>query len=110
MILFALFALGGRWAQLHPERIVSKGFFIGPNTFGARAFRFEVAALGTFAVFGGAQAITFILLSSVAHSAPAVWIAHLIAISVGLIAAIYVRREVRRRPAYVSHTPNGWWP
>jgi hypothetical protein len=61
--LFALFALAGRWIQLHPERMVPKGQFVGPNTRGARFFRAQMAILGTFVVFGGTTAAVFSLLS-----------------------------------------------
>jgi len=110
IVFFVLFALGGRWAQLHPERIVSKGLFTGRDTFGARLFRAQIAVIGTFAVFFGTQSVIFTALSSVVHSVALIWIAHLIAITTGIIAAVHVRREVQGQPKYVSDTPNGWWP
>ena len=110
-ILFALFALGGRWIQLHRERTVPKGQFVGPNTLGARLFRAQVAILGTFMVFGGTTAAVFSLLSLLTSASVRLGLlAKLIGAVAGVLAAIYVRWEARTRPEYVSNTPYGWWP
>jgi cytochrome c biogenesis protein CcdA len=110
-ILFAVFALGGRWIQLHPERTVPKGHFVGPNTRGARLFRAQVAILGTLMVFGGTAATVFSLLSLLTSASVRLELfAKLIALVAGVLAAIRVRREVRTRPQYVSSSPYGWWP
>jgi hypothetical protein len=37
-------------------------------------------------------------------------LAKLIGAVAGVPAAIYVRREARTRPEYVSNTLYGWWP
>jgi hypothetical protein len=110
-ILFAVFAFGGRWIQLHPERTVPKGQFVGPNTLGARLFRAQIAILGTFVVFAGTTAAVFSLLSLL--TTPSVRLepmAKLVGVVAGAIAAIYVRKEARTRPEYVSSSPYGWWP
>lgn len=110
-ILFAVFAFGGRWIQLHPERTVPKGQFVGPDTFGARFFRAQMAVLGTFMVFDGTTAVVFSLLSLLtAASVRLELLAKLIGVVAGVLAAIYVRKEARTRPAYVSSSPYGWWP
>ena len=110
-ILFAVFALGGRWIQLYPERTVPKGQFIGPNTFGARFFRAQMAILGTFMVFAGTTAVVFSLLSLLTSASVRLeLLAKLIGVVAGVLAAIYVRKEARTRPDYVSSSPYGWWP
>ena len=110
-ILFALFALAGRWIQLHPERTVPKGQFVGPNTRGARLLRAQMAILGTFMVFGGTTAAVFSLLSLLTSASVRLELmAKLIGAVAGVLAAIHVRREARIRPEYVSNTPYGWWP
>lgn len=110
-ILLALFALGGRWTQLHPERVVPKGQFIGPNSPGARLFRVQVAFVGTFMVFGGTAGAIFSLLSLLTlRSALLQVLAKLIGVAAGVLAAIHVRKEARTRPEYVSNSPYGWWP
>ena len=110
-IFFAAFALGGRWIQLHPERTVPKGQFVGPNTRGARMFRAQMAILGTFMVFGGTTAAVFSLLSLITGASVRLeLLAKLIGVVAGVLAAIRVRREVRIRPEYVSSSPYGWWP
>jgi hypothetical protein len=110
-ILFAVFALGGRWIQLHPERTVPKGQFVGPNTLGARLFRAQIAILGIFMVFGGTTAAVFSLLSLLTPaSARLELLAELIGVAAGVLAAIRVRMEARTRPEYVSSSPYGWWP
>ena len=110
-ILFAGFSLGGRWIQLHPERIVTKGQFVGPDTRGARLFRAQMAILGTFVVFGGTTAAVFSLLSLVIPASVRFEvIAELIGGVAGVFAAIRVRKEARTRPQYVSTSPYGWWP
>jgi hypothetical protein len=110
-ILFAVFALGGRWIQLHPERTVPKGQFVGPNTLGARLFRAQMAILGTFMVFGGSTAAVFSLLSLLTSASLRLELAaKLIGVIVGVLAAIRVRREVRTQAEYVSSSPYGWWP
>jgi hypothetical protein len=110
-ILFAVFALAGRWIQLHPERTVPKGQFVGPNTLGARLFRAQMAILGTFMVFGGTTASVYSLLSLLTSASVRLeLLAKLIGVFAGVFAAIRVRREARTRPEYVSSSPYGWWP
>jgi len=110
-ILFAAFALGGRWIQLHPERTVPKGHFVGPNTLGARLFRAQIAILGTFMVFAGTTAAIFSLLSLLTSASVRLELmAKLIGAVAGVLAAMHVRREARTRPEYVSNSPYGWWP
>jgi hypothetical protein len=110
-VFFALFALGGRWIQLHPERVVPKGQFVGPNTAGARLFRLQIALLGTFIVFGGTAASVSSLLSLVTFgSVPMELTAKLIGVVAGVLAAVHVRKEVKGQPEYVSTSPYGWWP
>jgi len=60
VLIAALFGLVGRWIQLHPERIVPKGQFVGRDSSGARLFRAQVILVGSFTVFGG----TFVVVSS----------------------------------------------
>lgn len=96
MVAFAFF---GRWLQLHTERIVSKGCFAGPNTFLARMFRVQVAFVGTFAVFGGTWGAVFGVLSAFTFNSIVLgWTAQVIGLSVGIYAAIRVRKQVRVRP------------
>ena len=65
------FAFLGRWLLLHPERLAPEGQFMGPYTFGARLFRFQVTAVGTFALFFGALGSIFAALHWVAVFSPA---------------------------------------
>ena len=110
-ILLALFALGGRWIQLHPERVVPKGQFVGPNSPGARLFRVQIVLVGGFMVFGGTAGVIFSLLSLLTFgSAPLQLPAKLVGVVAGVLAGIYVRKEARTRPEYVSSSPYGWWP
>jgi hypothetical protein len=107
----AAFALFGRWVQLHPEKIVPTGHFIGPDTLGARLFRLQVAVMGTIAVFGGTYGalhglLQFINVGSVVLS----WMMTTAAAATGLVAAVYVRREANARPMHKSTSPYGWWP
>jgi membrane associated rhomboid family serine protease len=105
------FALGGRWIQLHPERVVPKGQFVGPNSFGARLFRGQIFFVGTFGVFGGTwMAVHSILWLLTFGSIGLGWAAQLLGVCAGVFAAVYVRNEVKKRPAYVSDSPYGWWP
>ncbi|MGA8867113.1 MAG: hypothetical protein WB510_09100 [Candidatus Sulfotelmatobacter sp.] len=110
-ILFAVFAFVGRWIQLHPERTVPKGQFVGPNTFGARLFRGQMAILGTFMVFGGSTAAVFSIFSLLTFGSVRFEVfAKLIGVIAGVLAAIRVRKEAQSRPEYVSSSPYGWWP
>ena len=110
-LLAALFGLVGRWIQLHPERIVPKGQFVGRDSFGARLFRAQVVLVGTFMVFGGTFGVVFSALSRLTfRSAILQVLAQLICLVVGVLAAIRVRKEARSRPEYVSSSPYGWWP
>ena len=61
-LLSAAFALLGRWIQLHREKIVPTGHFMGPDTLGARLFRVQIAVIGTIAVFGGTYGALYGLL------------------------------------------------
>jgi membrane associated rhomboid family serine protease len=111
IVLAVGFGLGGRWIQLYPERVVPKGYFVGPNTLGARLFRAQMVVLGGFMVLGG----TWIALSSTLSlvsfgSSIVVWFGQIIGVTAGVAAVIYVRREVNARPPYISDTPYGWWP
>jgi hypothetical protein len=109
--LFSLFALLGRWVQLHPEKIVSKGHFAGENTFGARLFRIQVACLGTFIVFCGTWCALFALLHVFTFDSVVLQgIVQFAAIGGGIIAAMVVRKEANARPRHVSDNPFGWWP
>lgn len=110
-LLCAGFALLGRWLQLHPERIVPEGQFMGQNTFGARLFRAQVFLVGTFAVFGGTCGALYSLLQLAAFgSAVLDWVIRLAALVAGILAAIHVRKEVKARPVHESKSPYGWWP
>jgi hypothetical protein len=103
--------LPGGGFNFTPERVVPKGHFVRPDTFGARVFRGEIAILGTFAVLSGTWGAVFSLLSLLnLHSSLLSWITQLTGIAGGILAAIYVRKEVTTRPPYVSNTPYGWWP
>jgi membrane associated rhomboid family serine protease len=109
--LFTTVAFFGRWIQLHPERVVMNGIFMSPHTFGARLFRAQAAIVGTLAVFGGAWCVVFALLSRLALVSLALgWTAQVVGVCAGVYAAVYVRKEVRARPEYVSNNPHGWWP
>ncbi len=84
---------------------------MGPYTFGARLFRFQVTAVGTFALFFGALGSIFAALHWVAVFSPALLVLPVIlGIFCGTYAVIYVRKELKSRPAYVSNNPHGWWP
>ena len=107
----ALFGLLGRWIQLHPERIVPKGQFVGRDSSGARLFRAQVVLVGTLMVFGGTFGVIVSLLSLLTfRSLVLQLLARLIGLVVGVLAAICVRKEVRSRPEYDSDSPYGWWP
>lgn len=111
VLISAIFALGGRWIQLYPERLVPKGQFSGPDSRGARLYRIQVSVLGAFMVFGG----TWSAISSLAYllsfgSVVVFWIGSLTGIIAGVIAVKHVRKEAKARPPYVSNTPYGWWP
>lgn len=93
-LLSAVIALGGRWVQLYPERVVPKGHFTGPNTRGARLFRIQIAILGTFAVFAGTCSAVFSLLSLLIFGSESLgWIAQLMGVVAGILVALRVRRE-----------------
>jgi len=110
-LFFTGFALLGRWVQLHPERVAPKGHFIGPDTFGARLFRTEVAVVGTVAVLGSTWATVRSLFSLLTTSSAVLTaVMQLAGLAAGAAAAIYVRKEVSIRPPYVSASPYGWWP
>ena len=107
----ALFGLVGRWIQLHPERIVPKGQFVGRDSAGARLFRAQVVLVGSFMVFAGTFGLVSFLLSILTfRSAVSQLLARLTGLIVGIVAAIRVRKEARSRPEYVSSSPYGWWP
>lgn len=119
ILLSPAFALVGRWIQLHPEKIVHHGQFMGPDTIGARLFRVHVAVIGTIAVFGGTcgTVLGFLILNFM--DVPAVdwmmglaikWMMRLAIIAVGIAAAVYVRREAKARPLHKSNSPYGRWP
>jgi hypothetical protein len=110
-IVCVVFAVGGRWAQLNPERVVPKGQFVGPNTAGARLFRLQVAILGTVAVFAGTSGAVFSVLSLLTVRSLFLTLAvKLIGAVAGTLVAIHVRKEARNRPEYVGSGPYGWWP
>lgn len=104
------FAMLGRWIQLHPERVVPKGYFTSVDSLGARVFRLQITLLGCFMVFGGVAACINLIASPWSRRSLLGWIAILLAYASGVVAAVYVRKEVRARPPYVSNTPYGWWP
>jgi hypothetical protein len=105
------FASLGRWLLLHPERLVPKGQFMGPNTFGARLFRLQVTAVGTLAVFFGASGSIFAALYWIASFAPVLLTLPVILGGFfGVYSVTYVRKELKSRPAYISNNPHGWWP
>lgn len=111
IVMGIVFALLGRWVQLHPERVVPKGHFVGPNTFGARLFRAQTVVIGGFAVFGGTWIAVSKLLTLVSFDLSILaWIAQFIGVAAGAAAVSYVRKEVKKQPPYVSNTPYGWWP
>ena len=108
VLISIIFALGGRWIQLYPERLVPKGQFIGPDSIGARFCRAQAAVLGTFMVLAG----TWFAISSLASllsfgSALVFWIGHLVGVAAGVIATTHVRKEAKARPPYVSNSPYG---
>jgi membrane associated rhomboid family serine protease len=106
-----VFALGGRWIQPFPERLVPKGQFVGADSRGARFYRVQTASLGTFMVFAGTWGAIFSLVSLLGNgSALLAWIGHLLGVAAGIFAAARVRGEAKLRPPYVSNSPYGWWP
>ena len=110
-VLAALFGFVGRWIQLHPERVVPKGQFVGRDSSGARLFRAQMILVGTFMVFGGTFGVVSSLLSLLTFGSAVLQVlSRLIAIVLGVLAAIRVRKEARARPEYVSSSPYGWWP
>jgi hypothetical protein len=110
-LLSAVWALFGRWIQLHPEKVVPAGHFVGPDTLGARLFRVQVAVIGTVAVFGGTYGALHELLQFLAFRSVALgWIIVLTAAATGVVVALYVRREASARPIHKSSSPYGWWP
>jgi membrane associated rhomboid family serine protease len=110
-LIYAAFAIGGRWIQLCPERVVPKGYFTGANTTGARFFRVQIAILGTFAVFAGTWLAVFSLLSLLTFGSSSLgWIAQLMGIVAGIVVAVLVRKEAKTQPPYISKSPYGWWP
>jgi len=109
VLMLVGFALLGRWMQLHPERIVPKGWFIGENTFGARLLRAQATVVGGFAVLAGtafALSTALVPLTS-GHSVLQV-IVWLLAVTLGILAVSYVRKEVKRQPLYRSTSPHRW--
>jgi hypothetical protein len=111
ILLFAGFALLGRWLQLHQERVFPKGYFVAVNSWGAKLARAQVAVVGTFAVVGGTAGSISRLLSVVPVRSQFLAAAIVvIGLSAGVMAAIYVRKEVRVLPPHQSTDPNGWWP
>ncbi len=108
--LLVAFAFFGRWIQLHPEKVAPKGSFGGPNTFWARLFRAQVIFIGTGAVLGGTWCAVFGLLSALTSNLIVLGIGQVAGLGLGMYVAVRVRKEVRRRPAYVSTSPYGWWP
>lgn len=67
--------------------------------------------MGTLMVFGGTTGTVRSLLSLfTTNSAQFEWTANLVGATAGVIAAVYVRKQVKKRPPYVSNTPFGWWP
>lgn len=110
-LLSAAFALFGRWIQLHPEKIVPAGQFMGPDTLGARLFRVQVAVVGTVAVFGGTCGALYELLRFATFGSVALgWMMVLTAVAAGILAAVYVRCEANALPMHKSNSPYGWWP
>ena len=87
--------------RLHPEKIVPKGWFTGENTFGAKLFRVEATTIGVFAVFcGTASALSTVLQPLMSAHTSLQFVMWLLATAAGVLAVIYFRNEVRRRPRY----------
>jgi len=111
VLMSAAFAAAGRWIQLKPHRVVPTGHFIGANTFGAQLFRVQMAVMGIFMVFAGSFGTMFFVLGALSFGSIILgWVGMLIAIVAGIVAAVYVRREVKKHPVHVSESPLGWWP
>ena len=116
MILFEVpiflgFALLGRWMQLYPEKIVPKGIYTGENTFGAKLLRTEAKVIGAFAVLGGTTfALSTALQPLTSGHTILQFLTWSVAIVLGVLAVVYVRKEVRKWPPYKSTSPYGWWP
>ena len=111
IVMFVGCALGGRWVQLHPEKIAPKGWFVGENSFGARLLRAQATVTGGFAVFIGTTfALSTVLEPLTFGHGRLRFLTWCVGIASGVLAAAYVRREVKNRPPYQSTTPYGWWP
>jgi hypothetical protein len=111
VFISVFFAFGGRWILLHPERLVSKGQFTGPDSPGARLYRIQALVVGTGMVFGGTSMAVSSLASLLSFgSAVMLWMGSLLGIAAGVIAAMHVHKEAKARPPYVSNSPYGWWP
>jgi hypothetical protein len=110
-LIFGAFAFLGRWLQLNPEKIIPVGSFMGRDTFGARFFRAQVALVGTGAVFGGTAFAVYSLTRPMAPESligsVMIW---LITVLAGIAAAMYVRKEVQRKPVHQNNNPHGWYP
>jgi membrane protein implicated in regulation of membrane protease activity len=111
LLMFVALALGGRWMQLHPEKIVPKGWLVSEKSFGAKLLHAEATVIGGFAVFLGTTfgLSTVLQLLTFGHAVLR-FLTWCVAITIGVFAARYVRKEVRNQPPYNSMTPYGWWP
>lgn len=111
VLLFAGFALFGRWLQLHPEKVFPAGSFIGEHTAGARLARVGITLIGTIAVFAGTCACVFTLLQFLILGHSALETAnYVISGIVGVIAARLILTQAKCRPPHQGTNPHGWWP
>jgi hypothetical protein len=107
----AAVVLGARWLEIHPESIVPKGHFASFNSPSARLFRVVVSFMGSFFIVFGVWGTVLTLrnLASV-NSVALNLVAHVVGMSLGLVAAYYVRRETRLQQPTKPDSPYGWWP
>src|SRR3954454_25395095 len=99
ILILVTVALFGRWVQMHPGRIVGEGMFPARDSLGARSFRGVVAFLGSCAVFAGVYgALWNVLRPETVGSAGFRLMLRLMFAIAGIIAVIYVRKEVKSRP------------
>jgi len=111
IVMFAGSAALGRWMQLRPEKVFPRGTFISAASWGARLGRAQITLVGTVAVLGGATFGLRALLGMIPfHSTIVEVVMWIIAFAGGILAAVFVRKEVLALPPPRSTDPNGWWP
>ncbi len=111
VVVCTTFALGGRWVQLHPEKIVPKGYFVSINCPTARLFRIVVPLMGGFFVVGAIWVATSSLLGLLTTNPTVLnWVVPVIGIVIGVCVELYVRRQAHSEPLKESDSPYGWWP